>query len=82
MLISSVSYLSLGSEGVDPIFNPLYISGFLRSCLFLQSVIFIWVLKGLLVSSNSYMSLGSKGMLVSSILYMIMGSTGGAHIFS
>ena len=53
------------------------------SCLHLQSVICFWVLKDLLVSSISYMSLGSKGVLfVSSISYMSLGSNGSACIFN
>jgi len=72
--VSSISYIYMGSEGVACIFNPLYVSVFLRSCfylqlviclwferkcLYLQLVIYLWILKELLVSSNSYISLGS-----------------------
>ena len=86
MLISSVSYLSVGSEGVDSIFIPLYISGFLMSYVYFQSVISLWVLKGcwflhigicllvlkeLLASSVRYLSLGSKGVTcISNQLYV------------
>ena len=75
--MSSISYIYMGSEGVACIFNPLYVSVFLRSCfslqlviclwferkcLYIQLVICLWVLKELLVSSISYISLDSLGV--------------------
>jgi len=65
--------MSMGSKGVAGIFNQLFVSGFLRSCLYIQSVICLRVLKKLLVSSIIYMYLVLKELLVSSIIYISLG---------
>jgi len=91
LLLSSISYnrhditdilLNVALNTIILSFNPLYVSMFLRSGLYLQSVICLCVFKELLLSSISYMSLVWKEVLVYSISYLSLGSWGVACIFN